>query len=81
MCSTGWWLGKNPSEKWSSSIGMIIETQLIWENVKNGNQTTNQLWSLIYFDWLIATFWLMATQYFWENVKNGNQTTNQINVG
>ena len=36
---------RHPSEKirWSSSIGMINDSQYEWENAKNGTQTTNQL--------------------------------------
>ena len=32
-----------PEKWWSSSIGMIIETQYSWENKSDGNQTTNQV--------------------------------------
>ena len=32
-----------PLKNMTSSIGMMTETQLIWDNSKNGNQTTNQL--------------------------------------
>ena len=36
---TGWWF--EPSEKYESQLGWL-ETQLIWENKIDGNQTTNQ---------------------------------------
>ena len=40
---TGWWLGKNPSEKWwNSSIGMIRHKPKSYGKIKHGNQTTNQ---------------------------------------
>ena len=37
---SGWWF--EPLWKIWKSIGMIIPN--IWDNAKNGNQTTNQLW-------------------------------------
>ena len=60
LCATGWsdgppeahpckahvWLvGQGPLKNRSSSIGMMNATQYEWENFKNGNQTTNQMFN------------------------------------
>ena len=43
--TTGWW-ASIPTPTWKmmelESIGMMTATQYFWENLKNGNQTTNQ---------------------------------------
>ena len=44
---SGWWLS-HPSEKYESQLGWL-ETQLIWENKIDGNQTTNQFCFLLPF--------------------------------
>ena len=38
---SGWWLGKKPSEKYEF-VNWDDELPNIWENAKNGNQTTNR---------------------------------------
>ena len=37
---SGWWLG-HPSEKYESQLGWLFP---IYGKIKNGNQTTNQIW-------------------------------------
>ena len=39
---TGWWLGKNPSEKYDFVNWDDDSNPTEWENKIDGNQTTNQ---------------------------------------
>ena len=45
---TGWWLGKNPSEKYEF-VNWDDEIPSMWENAKHGKQTTNQVSNVSFF--------------------------------
>ena len=52
---TGWWLGKNPSEKYDCVNWDDLHSQIIWENKKMATKPpTSQKWL---WSWPISMFW------------------------
>ena len=67
VSSSGWWLG-HPSEKYESQLGWW-HSQYEWENIRNGNQTTNPVmisdWESMSHDWEIWRYSPKDIQWSW----------------
>ena len=57
----------------SSSIGMMTETQYFWENSKNGNQTTNQIWGFPEMG-VPPNGWFIMEKILWKRMMTGGTT-------